>query len=214
MDASQRQTHTEAHLGVEAVILDLGNVLVFHDNALLFRRLGERAGLEEAEVERRLAGAAWDAANRGEMTREEIWRGACHSLGLALAAGDFNELWCSHFRVNDPVLPLVESLVGRVELLLLSNANPIHVEHLRPLLPILGRFDHVLFSCEVGMIKPDPRLYREALRRAGTSPEQTAYFDDFEPFLLPARELGVRAHTFSGVEDFRRQLEALGLAVP
>jgi glucose-1-phosphatase len=212
MGASQRQAPTGAHLGVEAVILDLGNVLVFHDNALLFRRLGERAGLEGAEVERRLLGAAWDAANRGEMTREEIWRGACQALGLSLAAADFNELWCCHFRVNEPVLPLVESLVGRVELLLLSNSNPIHVEHLRPLLPLLRRFDHVLFSCEVGMIKPDPRFYREALRRAGTAPEQTAYFDDLEPFLVPARELGVRAHRFTGVEDFRRQLEALGLA--
>jgi putative hydrolase of the HAD superfamily len=140
----------KAHLAVEAVILDLGNVLVFHDNALLFRRLGERAGLDGAVVERRLAGAAWDAANRGEMTREEIWRGACHALGLSLAAGDFNELWCCHFRVNEAVLPLVESLVGRVELLLLSNSNPIHVEHLRPLLPILRRFDHVLFSCGLG----------------------------------------------------------------
>jgi len=197
---------------VEAVILDLGNVLVFHDNALLFRRLGERAGLAGAEVERRLSGAAWDAANRGEMTREEIWRGACQALGLELAAGDFNELWCCHFRVNDAVLPQVEALVGRVELLLLSNSNRIHVEHLRPLVPILRKFDHVLFSCEVGMAKPDPRFYREALRRAGTAPEQTAYFDDHEPFLLPARELGLRAHAFRDAEDFRRQLEALGLA--
>jgi hypothetical protein len=36
--------------GMEGIILDLGNVLVFHDNALLFRKLGERAGLEGAEV--------------------------------------------------------------------------------------------------------------------------------------------------------------------
>ena len=35
---------------VKAVLLDLGNVLVFHDNALLFARLGARAGLSGPEV--------------------------------------------------------------------------------------------------------------------------------------------------------------------
>jgi putative hydrolase of the HAD superfamily len=198
---------------VEAVILDLGNVLVFHDNALLFRKLGERAGLDGPEVERRLAGDAWDAANKGEMTREEIWRGACQALGITLAAADFNDLWCCHFQVNGAVMPVVESLVDRVVLVLLSNSNPIHVEHVRPLVPLLARFDHVLFSCEVGMAKPDPRFYREALRRAGTAPEETAYFDDHPPFLQPALELGIRARHFTTVEGFRKDLGALGLAV-
>ena len=45
---------------IDALLLDLGNVLVFHDNALLFRKLGERAGLEGPEVERRLTGPAWE----------------------------------------------------------------------------------------------------------------------------------------------------------
>lgn len=197
---------------VEAVILDLGNVLVFHDDALLYRRLGERCGLEGPEVERRLRGGPWDPANRGEMTREELWRGVCQLLGASLAAADFNELWCCHFRVNEAMAPVVESLLGQVELLLLSNSNPIHVEHLRPLVPLLSRFDHVLFSCEVGLAKPDPRFYREALKRAGTAPERTAYFDDYEPFLYPARELGLRAFHFTGVEGMKQQLEALGLA--
>jgi glucose-1-phosphatase len=198
---------------MEAVILDLGNVLVFHDNAKLFRTLGERAGLDGPEVELRLSGAPWDAANRGEMTREEIWRTACQALGLSLAAADFNDLWCCHFTVNHAVMPVVESLVGRVALLLLSNSNPIHVEHVRPLVPLLSRFDHVLFSCEVGLAKPDARFYQEALRRAGTAPEQTAFFDDHAPFLKPARELGIQARQFTSVEGFRKDLESMGLAV-
>jgi HAD superfamily hydrolase (TIGR01509 family) len=196
---------------MQAVILDLGNVLVFHDNALLFRRLGERAGLEGAEVERRLSGASWDAANRGQMTREEIWRSTCHALGLELAAADFNDLWCCHFTLNAEVMPVVEALVGRAQLLLLSNSNPIHVEHVRPLVPLLARFDHVLFSCEQGMAKPDPRFYQEALRRAGTEPGQTAFFDDHAAFLEPARALGIDARQFTTVERFLRDLEAMGL---
>jgi putative hydrolase of the HAD superfamily len=196
---------------VEAVILDMGNVLIFHDDQLLFRRLGERAGLPAAEVQKRITGPSWDIANRGEMTGEEIWRGICGSLGLQLAAGEFNELFCCHFRVHTAVMPLVQSLVGQVELVLLSNANSVHVEHIRPLLPVLNDFDHVLFSCELGMSKPDPRFYKEALRRAGSAPEKTAYFDDIEAYLPPARALGIRAFQFTDAARFAIQLRELGL---
>lgn len=196
---------------VEAVILDLGNVLVFHDDALLFRRLSERSHLPPEVVQHRLRSSLWDAANRGQMTGEEIWRAVCRGLSMDLAAADFNDVWSCHFTVNAPVMPVVESLVGRVELLLLSNSNPLHVEHLRPLVPILRRFDHVLFSCEVGLVKPDPAFYREALRRAGTAPEQTAYFDDAPELVAAGQAVGLRAFQFTGVPSFQRQLGELGL---
>ena len=94
-----------------AVILDLGNVLAFHDNALLFRRLGERAGLRAPEAERRLSGAGWTAANRGELDGEGIRRDVCGALGVDIPAGEFFALWSCHFTVHDAVLPRVEALV-------------------------------------------------------------------------------------------------------
>ena len=84
-----------------AVILDLGNVLVFHDNGLLFRRLGARAGLSQAETEQRLAGAGWTAANRGLLGAEGIRRDVCDALGMDLPAEEFNTLWSSHFTVHE-----------------------------------------------------------------------------------------------------------------
>ena len=65
------------------MLLDLGNVLAFHDNGLLFRRLGERAGLPADEAERRLLGAGWTAANRGTLDGEGIR--AAHVRADALA---------------------------------------------------------------------------------------------------------------------------------
>ena len=60
---------------VDAVILDLGNVLVFHDNALLIRRIAARAGGGE-EAEQRLAealsGPLSEAINRGALDAEGI----------------------------------------------------------------------------------------------------------------------------------------------
>jgi putative hydrolase of the HAD superfamily len=194
-----------------AVLLDLGNVLVFHDNALLFRRLGARAGLAPAEAERRLLGTGWTAANRGLLGAEAIRRDVCGSLGVDLPAEEFNALWSSHFTLHEAVLPRVEGLVGRVKLGLLSNTNVLHAAFLRPKLPVLERFDQVLLSCEVGAVKPEPGFYQEALRRLGCAPEEVAFFDDLPEFVQAANALGLRGHLFTTAEAFDAQLKALGL---
>ncbi|QRN96112.1 HAD family phosphatase [Archangium violaceum] len=195
-----------------AVILDLGNVLVFHDNALLFRRLGARAGLSPAETESRLAsGLGWTAANRGLLGAEGIRRDVCGSLGVDLPSEEFNTLWSSHFTLHEAVLPRVEGLVGRVKLVLLSNTNVLHAAFLRPKLPVLERFDSLVLSCEVGSVKPEPGIYKEALRRAGCEPRDVAFFDDMPEFVQAANALGIRGHVFTTAEAFDAQLKALGL---
>ena len=194
-----------------AVLLDLGNVLAFHDNALLFRRLGERAGLDQAETERRLSGAGWTAANRGALNAEGIRQDVCGALGVRIPAEEFDALWSCHFTVHQEVLPRVEGLVGRVRLVLLSNTNVLHVAWLKPRLPILERFDHLVLSCEVGHVKPEPAIYQEALRHAGCAPGEAAFFDDIAAYAEAASALGLQGRVFTTAAAFDQQLQAFGL---
>jgi putative hydrolase of the HAD superfamily len=194
-----------------ALIFDLGNVLVFHDNALLFTRLGLRAGLGPQEVAQRLTGAGWTAANRGLLDAEGIRKDVCGALGVDLPMEEFAPLWSSHFTVHEAVLPRVEALEGRVKRLLLSNTNALHVAYLRPKLPLLERFDAVLLSCEVGHVKPEPAFFQLALERAGCAPHEAAFFDDLPEFVEAANALGLRGHLFTDAPTFDAQLKALGL---
>jgi putative hydrolase of the HAD superfamily len=194
-----------------ALLLDLGNVLVFHDNGLLFRGLGARAGLPPAEAERRLSGTSWTAANRGLLGAEGIRRDVCGALGVELPAEEFDALWSSHFTLHEAVLPRVEGLVGRVKLVLVSNTNVLHAAFLRPKLPVLERFDSLVLSCEVGLVKPEPAIYQEALARVGCAPREAAFFDDLPEFVQAANALGIRGHLFTTADAFDAQLKALGL---
>jgi glucose-1-phosphatase len=199
---------------ISTVIFDLGNVLVFHDNAYLFRRLGGPAGLEGEEVERRLAERGlFEAVNRGRLDAAGIHREVCRALALDVDMDEFAALWSCHFTVNEPILPLVEQLVGRVTLVLLSNTNALHTACLRPRLPVLERFDHLLFSNEVGLVKPERQFFETALTRAGAEPEQTAFFDDFPEFVDAARALGIHGYVFRNTGEFAGHLRALGLPI-
>ncbi len=196
---------------IQALILDLGNVLAFHDNALLFARLAERGGKDPALLARQLLGPDWLAANRGELDAEGIRARVCGQLGVDIPMEEFAPLWSCHFRIHQEVLPMVERLVGRVKLVLLSNTNVLHVQYLLPRLPLLSRFDHLVLSNEVGMVKPDPEIFWEALRRAGVGPRQAAFFDDMQEYVEAARALGIQGEVFTDAQTFQGQLRRLGL---
>ncbi|XP_073911314.1 bifunctional epoxide hydrolase 2 [Castor canadensis] len=52
-------------------------------------------------------------------------------------------------------------------------------------------FDFVIESCQTGMIKPEPQLYKFVLDTVKASPSEVVFLDDFESYLKPARDLGM-----------------------
>jgi putative hydrolase of the HAD superfamily len=64
----------------------------------------------------------------------------------------------------------------------------------RSRLPLDELFDLVVDSCEEGVRKPDPVIFRTALDRLGVSePSRAIFLDDFAGNVTAARELGMRA---------------------
>lgn len=191
---------------IRALVLDLGNVLVFHDNALLFSRLGERAGLTPDEAAQRIGATAWEGANRGDLDAEGIWRSVCAALGTAIPLAEFTRIWSSHFTFNDSIFPVLERLADAMPLVLLSNTNWLHVAWLQPRIPVLRRFKELVYSCEVGMVKPEQRIYEEALRHTGMPAAEVAYFDDIPEYVDAARLSGMQGHVFTDTASFVRTL--------
>ncbi|XP_010621757.1 bifunctional epoxide hydrolase 2 isoform X1 [Fukomys damarensis] len=52
-------------------------------------------------------------------------------------------------------------------------------------------FDLLVESCQVGMVKPDPELYKLVLDTLEASPSEVVFLDDFVSNLKPARDLGM-----------------------
>jgi putative hydrolase of the HAD superfamily len=199
---------------IGAVILDLGNVLAFHDNAFFYRKFAERAGRKYEESRPLVPKSLWEKIQIGLLDREGIQKEVCELLGMPLSAAEFFELWNCHFTINESILPIVESLVGRVKLLLLSNTNHLHMDYLRPRLPILEKFDHLVLSQELGVAKPNPKIFIRAVELAGLQAHRTAYFDDIPEFVEAARAVGIQARLFTTTEVFIHQLQELGIRLP
>lgn len=72
-------------------------------------------------------------------------------------------------------------------------------------------FDFVMSSSELGLTKPDPRIYAELIRRLGVPAGQIAYIDDTAANLPPAEALGMSTIEYHNVDQCRNALSAIGV---
>ncbi|MCA0296585.1 MAG: HAD family phosphatase [Actinobacteria bacterium] len=72
-----------------------------------------------------------------------------------------------------------------------------------------GLFDRMFISAELGLVKPDPEVFRVVTDELEVRPDEIAFIDDREPNVVAARELGWRAHLWVDDADSRAWLESV-----
>jgi putative hydrolase of the HAD superfamily len=81
---------------------------------------------------------------------------------------------------------------------ILSNGVPEVISRVRSERPLEEWFDVVIVSCEVGVCKPDPAIYRTCLDRLRVPAEQTLFVDDRVENLRGAEGVGLQTYHFTG----------------
>jgi putative hydrolase of the HAD superfamily len=92
---------------------------------------------------------------------------------------------------------------------LLSNGWPSTRCFLDERWHIADIFDDMIISAEVGLAKPDRRIYQLALDRLGVEAEQTIFIDDFDENIRGARELGIHGIHFQDPQAVLEELKDL-----
>jgi putative hydrolase of the HAD superfamily len=197
-------------MALDALVLDLGNVLAFHDNEKLFAEMAKHFGTTPAAMKERLDGGLWDQVNRGQLPGDTLRVEIVKRLGKDLSPAAWVDLWNCHFTINEPMAAMVQFLVGQVKLVLLSNTHDQHFHWLEPKLPVLQQFDARVLSYEVGHVKPEKAIYEKALAAAGTAPWKTCFFDDIKAYAIAATQVGMHGRVFTTVEQFQEDLAGLG----
>jgi len=95
---------------------------------------------------------------------------------------------------------------------LLSNSGPEMMARVRAERPLEALFDAVVISCEVGMVKPDPAIYRLCLERIGLPASEVLFVDDRADNLAAASVAGLRTLHFEGPDAFDRLRALIGPA--
>ena len=194
---------------VDAILLDLYDTVARTHWGQLSERITKELGIEKRdlfrayELTRTARGVGAYGSVEGDMTAivESVGVDPDPELIERLLAmeREFSEtgveLW-------EDSLPVVRELRARgTKTALISNCS----HSTRPIVDRLGlgrEFDEILLSFEVGAHKPDPVIYREALRRLGdVVPERAVFVDDQPAYCDGAAALGIGTFLIDRADD-------------
>jgi putative hydrolase of the HAD superfamily len=203
------------------LIFDFGNVIAHFDYTRAFEPHAARLRTTGAELLARFRAAGLPRLmtryEAGALTDREFARAACARVaGLGPLGFDaFADSWRDIFWLNEPVVDLVADLKRRGYTLLLgSNTNALHAEDFRVrFADALAPFDHLVFSYQVGAIKPRPGFFHACAAAAGAAPGQCVFIDDLPENVAGARDVGMAGLVYRDHPTLLAELAALGVEV-
>jgi len=200
---------------LRAVVFDYGIVLTGPPAPAAWAALLHITGLPLAQFEP-LYWADRSAYDEGKLTGTAFWQKFLRVAGLPPnqeMVEKLNRLDQRLWTVENPVMLAWQLALKQRGLLtaILSNMGDDVLASVEREFSWIDRFDVLVWSCELGVVKPNPELYRHALNQLGTQPEETLFIDDKRPNVEAAQALGIQAIQFSSVEQLRQDLIAAGL---
>jgi len=196
---------------IKAIIWDLGGVLLRTDDPAPRQALAAKSGKSGRELEYLFyAGESGDRCQRGEISYEEHVENVRQVLGLSEdEMTDFvNQFWGGDI-FDLELVAYIRDLKGNYRTGLLSNAFSNLREFLEQDNKIDGVFDDMVISAEVGIVKPDPAIYRLSLSNLGVQPGEAVFIDDMPKNVEGAIALGMHGIRFEDPIQVRRDLGAL-----
>ena len=97
---------------------------------------------------------------------------------------------------------------------ILSNMGDGVLGYMLPRFSWLAQFDHLTWSCELGVVKPDPAIYLHTVKKLGVSPDQALFIDNLEKNIVGAEAVGLHAALFQNVEQLQSDLARRGFPLP
>jgi 2-haloacid dehalogenase len=198
---------------MDTVLFDLGKVLLdwspryyyarfFDDEAALARFLGEVVAPE------------WILEmDAGKPARQAIAERQQRFPEHAELIARWPEGWPEMLRGEIAgTVAVVEALRARGRrLYALTNFSTETFPQARARCPSLALFEDVIVSGEVGLVKPDPRIFALAVERCRIDPARTVFVDDIPANVVAAQAHGFHALQFTTSEGLGEALRALGL---
>ena len=210
-------------MGIDAVLYDFGGVFTRSPFTAVDEGSDE-LGLERDMVFEVLFGPygedtdhPWHRLERGEVTLAEARQAL---LALAAARGLTDDPFTFLGRLGG-LDDQREAVVARalaikasgVRTALVTNNIAEFGDGWRAMVPVDDLFDVVIDSCQVGLRKPNPAMFRAALDALDVAPAQSVFLDDYLGNVTAAVELGmhaihVGADRLAAFDELERLLEA------
>jgi epoxide hydrolase-like predicted phosphatase len=198
-------------MAIKAVIWDIGGVLERTEDFGPRQALAQRLGWEIDPLMDLIFGSSDDyRVQLGQISYQDHWHNVRQTLDQTEMEmfKTLNQFFAGD-RLDFELVDYVRQLRKDYTTAVLSNYSPILRDKIDHLWRIADAFDHLVISAEVGVKKPDPRIYQLALEKVGVPAGEAVFIDDAAENVSAARDIGIHAVHFSDREQALGELETL-----
>ena len=200
---------------IEVIVFDLGGVIVnvnFKSPlGVLFDNSGAPGNTIRNDSNISKLTRQYD---KGEISAEDFHQKIIKHLGIELSFDEFRRASNEAIEPGDSGMDnLVKTLSTKYQLAILSNTNPVHFEHIKENYPIIGLFEHISVSYEMGAIKPDVEAYEKLMLATSKLPSQHLFIDDRIENISAAREIGMDGIHYESIKGLLEALRERGINV-
>lgn len=177
-------------------VFDIGGVIIFHDNDFLLNRLLSRM-TRPPSAEKLLKLIRNSGIGTGASSILQFWALCVAQFSWSGSYEDFLVDWSSHFTPNEAMLDDIRLIAATHPTILCSNTNREHWSALCERHQLSSLCTHTILSFEVGVEKPDPKIFdhvRQLYPRATRN--DFLFIDDNVDNIEAAKSYGFETHQY------------------
>ena len=195
---------------IRAVIFDYGNVLCPMPPPSAFEEMAIISGIPTAPFVESLWRYRLDY-DRGTLDGTSYWKKVATANQIQFTSSQIAKLMKADFALWVHPSPVLlrwahKLQLGGIKTSILSNMPPDFSRYLRSNADWLSHFDVKIFSGELGVIKPDAKIYLSCLEALAVYPEEALFIDDIEVNVAAARALGIQSVKFESIAQMARDV--------
>jgi putative hydrolase of the HAD superfamily len=185
---------------IKAIIFDCFGVLTTDTWRAFLDSLPQGANVERARELNR-------AVDAGLITHQEFLEGVEEATGFR--PPEVERMLGGEVAKNVPLLDYIRTLKPKYAIAMISNISSNWIRESFLTVEEQELFDEMIMSYEVGMTKPDPRIFMLVCERLRVGPHEVVMVDDIDRYVVAAKGEGLQGIVYEDVAQLKRELEPL-----
>ena len=200
-------------VGIENIIFDLGNTLVYFDFCYFYDRIAHlEKKLNPSKFKKFIDDKKFGIKlTKGTLDHKTFFRILKKKFDLKIGYDDFKYFYSDVFWVNNQMKNFLDKIsrIKKYKLFFLSNTDALHMNFIDKNFPFVGVLKNRVLSYKVGMIKPQKVIFRYTLKKYNLNPEKTLIIDDIKENILSASSLRIKTILYKNHRSFIKKFSAL-----
>ncbi len=201
---------------IKGIVFDLDGVFFLNGTENFIKNVSEKFDVPEGKIIQ--AYKKSDEMNKfyktGKWNGDQYWTWFIQELEIDSTKDELLGLLSEGYIINHQALDLCRKLRNKgYKTLICSNNFPERIEILNKKFDFLKEFDITIFSFEVGILKPNHKIYKTLCEKSGLKPEEVFLADDGEKNVRSAKEFGIHTVFYTNFNGFVNELKRLEVEV-